>query len=89
MDIRELPDHGLMLDGHDISRADALAAARTYLEVAGVSSFDAEAATIDHRGAVRQAWWGGDELGFVCAPNALNEHHNPQPVTVVHVEVPQ
>lgn len=89
VDVREMADHGLMFAGHDVSRSDALAAARTHLLAGGMSAFDAETATVDRPGAVVQAWWGGDDLGFVGAPNRDNAHHDPQPVTVVHVELPQ
>jgi hypothetical protein len=72
-------DVGLMLDGHDTSRADALTQARAYLVDAGVDPFVADAAVVDSPGLVVQAWWS-DEQGFV-----QDSYGGALPVTVVHV----
>jgi hypothetical protein len=78
--MRELADHGLIVDGHDLSRAGVLAQARDYLVAKGTDPFDAENKLVDRPGLVVRAWWGDDEFGFV------QEHHKgAKPVTVVNV----
>lgn len=80
--MRILKDHGLVIDGHDIRRADVLAQASEFLAEHGMNIHDIEERLIDRPGLIARAWWD-DELGFV------QEHHDGQPVTVVNVDVPE
>ncbi len=80
--MRILEHHGLIVDGHDVRRADVLAQAADFLIGLGVSVHDVEDRLIDRPGLIARAWWGGDERGFV------QEHHDgAEPVTVVNVDV--
>jgi len=75
---------GLVYDGQDNPRADLLAAALAYLLEHGMHRVDAEDMCVDRRGLIVRAWWGGEERGLV------QEHHDgAQPVTVVHVHLPE
>lgn len=78
--MREIPDHGLMFDGHDTPRADLLAAARAHLLGRGMHPLDTDDTLANGPGLTARAWWGGDEVGFV-----QSHHEGAQPVTVVHV----
>jgi hypothetical protein len=82
--MHSIPGTGdLMCDGHDIRRADVLAAAHEHLIDSGaLSEVQAEDVLVDHRGRIARAWWGGDALGFVG-----ETHPDAQPVTVVHVNL--
>lgn len=80
--MRILEGHGLVLDGHDIRRADVLAQATEFLTGLGMSIHDAEERLIDRPGLIARAWWGGDERGFV-----QENHDDSQPITVVNVDV--
>lgn len=81
--MRELPDHGLMFDGHDTRRADLVEQARTHLEAHGVHHLDIDEA-LERPGLVARAWWGGDDIGFV-----QEGHPNAKPVTVVKAVPPK
>ncbi|MES2211465.1 MAG: hypothetical protein V4515_14975 [Chloroflexota bacterium] len=78
--IREIPGHGLMLDGHSETPTHARDTAAAYLVEKGADAWDADTSSA----RVARAWWGGDEVGFVQA-----EFDGAQPVTVVHVHVPE
>ncbi len=68
---------GLLVDGHDATRADVLARTRTYLLVSH-HHLDVDEALATAR--VSRAWWGGEKVGFV-----QEGHPDAQPVTVVNI----
>ncbi len=73
--------HGVVLDGHDVSRATARSDAAAFLVAsAGWTEDDADAAT-DQASVVR-AWWGGDDVGF-----AGSEYPAARAVTVVNLSL--
>jgi hypothetical protein len=78
--MRHLPDHGLMLAGHDTQRAEVLTLGRAALLELGVSAWDADEQLADRPGLLARCWWGGDDVGFV-----QEGHPGATPVTVVNV----
>lgn len=78
--MRHLPDHGLIIDGHDTPRVEVLAQARAMLRELGVTAWDADEELTPRPGLLSQAWWGGDDAGFVP-----EDHPGARPVTVVNV----
>lgn len=80
VDIQPIPGQGMMLAGHDTSRADILAAARAHLLAGGMDDWDADDTLTPRQGLVVRAWWAGDEVGF-CG----QDHPDAQAVTVVNV----
>lgn len=81
--MREIRDHGLMVDGHDTPRAEVVEGARQHLVDAGIHHLHADD-VLARPGVVVAAWWGGDEVGF-CGP----DYPGATPVTVVNVTVPE
>lgn len=79
---RDVTSTQLLVDGHDVTRSDAIAQARQWLAAeAGMTPAAAEDATVDGPGRVGRAWWLDDARGFG------QEHHDgAAPVTVVHVD---
>lgn len=79
--MREIPDHGLMLDGHDTARGDVLVQARAALLNHGLDAWDADEMLAERPNLLVRTWWGG-EAGFVQA-----DHPDAVPVTVVNVRL--
>lgn len=80
MDIREIPDQGLVIDGH-VPRADAVASARTHMLAAGMDEIAVDDLLVDRPHLIGRAWWS-DRHGFI------QEHHDDGgAVTVIHVSV--
>lgn len=72
----------MVYDGQTMTRADAIAAAKTDLVAAGVDPFAADEMLVDRSGLVQRAWWDS-MAGFVQA-----DYPSAQPVTVVNVVPP-
>lgn len=75
--MREIDSHGLMVDGHDTSRADVLAQARQFLLDAGGHHLEVDERLATAR--VSRTWWT-KKAGFV-----QEGHPGAAPVTVVSV----
>ena len=84
--MRNLDGSVLVSDGH-APRADVIAEARAFMLAAGMDETTVDDLLVDRPGLIGRAWWSEDH-GFCNAPNDDNTHQDPQPVTVVHVEVP-
>lgn len=73
-----IPGHGIVLDGHDVTRDQAVTAASEHL--AGVDDL-VLADLLARPGLIVRAWWAGEDVGFVQP-----EHPDARPVTVVNVQ---
>ncbi len=73
----------LVYDTHDLTPAEAIAAARAHL-LAGAADVWAAYEREQQLGELKAArgWWGGDDVGFVQA-----HHAGARPVTVVGIPV--
>lgn len=79
----------VVLDGHNLSRTQALEACKLWLMEKGNDEFEVEEALVDRPNRVARVWWD-EQVGICNSPNEDNlaEGHKPQPVTVINTSMP-